>query len=101
MDILSFPFDAKLLNRKKKAVKRELLARPGLVEKRIAVLGGSTTHDVIEMMELFLLDNGIKPVFYESEYARYWEDAMFGNEALDAFNPDVVYVHTSNRNVKT
>ena len=48
--LLIYPFDAKLLMRKKKALKRELLAKPGLVEKRIAVLGGSTTHDIVEIM---------------------------------------------------
>jgi len=100
MNPLSYPFDVKLLNRRKRALRRELLEKPGLVEKRIAVLGGSTTQGVVELMELFLLDNGIRPTFYESEYAQYWEDAMFGNETLDAFRPDVVYVHMSNRNVK-
>ena len=100
IELLAYPLDFKLLLRKKLALKRELLAKSGLVEKRIAVLGGSTTHDIIELLELFLLNNGIKPLFYESEYAQYWEDAMFGNETLDAFNPDVVYVHTSSRNIK-
>lgn len=99
-ELLRWPFDGKILRRKKNAIKRELLARDGLVEKRIAVLGGSTTHDIIEMMELFLLDHGVKPVFYESEYAQFWEDAMFGNEALDAFKPDVVFIHTTNRNIQ-
>ena len=99
-DVLQFPFDAKLLLRKKKSLKRELLESSGLVEKRVAVLGGSTTHDIVEMLELFLLKQGIKPVFYESEYAKFWEDAIFGNEALDAFKPDIVFVHTSNRNIQ-
>ncbi len=100
-NLLTYPFDVKMLMRKKLALKRELSAKNGLVEKRIAVLGGSTTHDIIELLELFLLNNGIKPKFHESEYAQYWEDAMFGNEALDAFAPDIVFVHTSYRNVKT
>ena len=97
---LTYPFDVKLLTRKKRVLKSDFLLKSGLIEKRIAVLGGSTTHDVLEMMELFLLNNGIKPLFYESEYAQYWEDAMFGNEVLEAFNPDIVYVHTSSRNIK-
>lgn len=101
LDTLNYPFDIKTLYRKRMALRRELLARPALIEKRIAVLGGSTTRDVIDMLELFLLAQGIKPSFYESEYAQYWEDAMFGNEALASFAPDVVFVHTSSRNVKT
>ena len=67
--------------------------------KKIAVLGGSTTHDIISALELFLLDQGIEPEFYESEYAQFYQDAMFGNEELDAFRPDVVFIHTSTRNI--
>ncbi|MBO7720827.1 MAG: HAD-IIIC family phosphatase [Kiritimatiellae bacterium] len=99
--LLAYPFDANLIMRKAKALRRDLSASANLIEKRIAVLGGSTTHDVIAMLELFLLDNGIKPVFYESEYNQWWEDGVFGNAELDVFKPDVVYIHTSVRNVKT
>ena len=37
--------------------------------------------------------------FYESEYGRYWQDVMFDNEELAQFRPDVIYIHTSNRNI--
>ena len=99
-EMLKWPFNVKVMNRKKQAIKDELLHIPGLTGKRIAVLGGSTTHDVVGMMELFLLDNGIRPAFYESEYNQWWEDAVFGNPELDAFKPDVVFIHTSVRNVR-
>lgn len=69
------------------------------LKKKIAVLGGSTTHDIIRILELFLLHYGIEPEFYESEYARYWQDAMFENEELQKFAPDMIYIHTSNRNI--
>ena len=64
--LLRWPFDCKALARKRPALRRALLERPGLMERRIAVLGGSTTHDVVAYLELFLLDNGIRPTFYES-----------------------------------
>ncbi len=99
-DLLRYPFDTRLLMRKKMALKRLLLDKNGLVEKRIAILGGSTTHDLIVFMELFLLDNGIKPMFYESEYNQWWEDGVFGNSELDKFMPDVVVIHTSVRNIR-
>ena len=99
-ELSNFPLDAQMLMRKKRTLRRELLARGGFVDKRIAVLGGSTTHDIIEIMELFLLDSGIKPMFYEGEYAQFYEDAMFGNEVLDGFKPDVIFVHTSSRNIQ-
>lgn len=63
------------------------------------MLGGSTTNDVVQILDLFLLNQGIKSEFYESEYALYWEDAVFGNERLDAFKPDIIYIHTTNRNI--
>lgn len=51
------------------------------------------------MLELFLLDAGIVPSFYESEYAQYWQDAMFDNGALQSFKPEIIFIHTSLRNI--
>ncbi len=99
MDELHYPIDSKLLLRKKAKIKKQLLEQEGLIEKRIAVLGGSTTNEVVDQLELFLLDYGIKPEFYQSEYAQYWQDAVFGTEELDAFKPDVIYIHTGWRNI--
>ena len=97
---LEYPFDSEFILKKSKSLKRQLLSDGSRrIKKNIAVLGGSTTHDVIRILELFLLNQGIEPSFYESEYGQYWEDAVFGNEALNAFRPDIVYVHTSNRNI--
>lgn len=98
-ELLEYPFDSQLLLRKRKSIRKELMAGVNLLEKHIAILGGSTTHDVKDMLELFLLNQGIRPVFYESEYAQYWQDAMFPNEELEALKPDVIYIHTSNRNL--
>ena len=98
---LNYPFNPDLLLRKRAVLKRRLLAQEiTWTDKRIAVLGGATTHDVISYMELFLLRCGIRPTFYESEYGKYWEDAMFGNPELDAFSPDIVYLATGTYNIK-
>ena len=97
---IRYPIDPKFLLRKKKSIKRALIARGGQVEKRIAILGGSTTAEIGEMLELFLLDRGIRPIFYESEYNKYYEDVMFCNEALLAFAPDLIFVHTTNVNIR-
>lgn len=97
---LEYPFDPEYILKKSKHIRKELLADgTSRIRKRIAVLGGSTTHDVIRILELFLLNQGIEPVFYESEYGQYWQDAMFGNEELDGFGPDIIYIHTSSRNI--
>ena len=97
--LLQYPFDSQLLLRKRKSIKKELLTSSGLMEKHIAILGGSTTHDIKDMLELFLLDQGILPVFFESEYNQYWQDAMFSNSGLEELKPDVIFIHTSNRNI--
>lgn len=101
MKELEYPFDARYIIKKKKSLKRELLAKEcKYVEKKIAVLGGSTTHDIITILELFLLNTGIKPTFYECEYAQFWEEIMFENKELEEFAPDLIYFHTSNRNIR-
>ena len=100
MQELEYPFDAGSIFRQKRKLKKQLkaaLSNPKQVN--IAVLGGSTTHNLVELMELFLLQYNIEPRFYESEYNAYWQDAIFGNETLDAFHPDFIYIHTSCRNI--
>ena len=99
MKELEYPFDVTYLMKNKKKIKRKLLENNNLLEKNIAILGGSTTCEVKNMLEIFLLNYGIKPIFYESEYNQYYEDAVFGNEELDNFNPDIIYIHTTNRNI--
>lgn len=52
-----------------------------------------------DQLGLFLLQYGIEAEFYQSEYAQYWQDAMFGTPELDEFHPDIIYIHTSWRNL--
>lgn len=93
------PFSRDLLTKRKK-IRRELLESGiSFVDKRIAILGGSTTHDIKDILDLFLLHYGIRCVFYESEYDQYWQEAMFPNPELEAFKPDIIFIHTSNRNI--
>ena len=107
MTELEYPFDSAYLLKKRKSIKRALLEQIAqseksgtkILKKKIAILGGSTTHDIVEMLELFLLNYGIVPTFYESEYAQYWNDVMFDNHELVDFKPDVIFIHTSTRNI--
>lgn len=99
---LQYPFDSEFILKKSKSLKRRLLEEnTPRIKKKIAVLGGSTTHDVVRILELFLLNQGIEPEFYESEYGMYWEDAMFGSKELNDFAPDLIYIHTNIRNLKS
>ncbi len=96
---LNYPFDINNILKKKKAIKRELLQQNNFINKKIAILGGSTTSEIKNILELFLLKEGIKPEFYESEYGKYYEESMFGTPELKDFAPDIVYIHTTNINI--
>ena len=97
---LLYPFDPNYILENKRKIKKALLENSnGFVEKKIAVLGGYTTAAIKQIMELFLLNNGIKASFYESEYNKFYEDAVFDNAELESFDPDLIYVCTSNRNI--
>ena len=97
---LEYPFDSEEILKKSKKLKRKLLEeRSDFLHKKIAVLGGSTTHDIVRVLEVFLLELGIRAAFYESEYAQYWQDVMFDEPELVSFAPDLIFIHTSNRNI--
>lgn len=97
---LCFPFDGDLIMQSKRKLLRLLKENESGVKLRVAVLGGSTTSDIIKVLELFLRDRGIIPEFYESEYAQYWSDAVFGTPELDEFKPELVFIHTTSRNIE-
>ena len=97
---LCFPFDGDLIMQSKRKLLRLLKENENGVKLRVAVLGGSTTSDIIKVLELFLRDRGIIPEFYESEYAQYWSDAVFGTPELDEFKPELVFIHTTSRNIE-
>lgn len=100
MKELEYPFDSKYITKKKKSLRRQLLADGSKrINKKIAILGGSTTNEIMLCLELFLLNQGIEPSFYESEYNMYWQDAMFPPQELLDFSPDIIFIHTSSRNI--
>lgn len=99
---LEYPFDSAGVLRKKRALKKRCLEqRENWLEIRIAVLCGSTVADICDILELFLLNEGIKPQFYQSEFGKYWEDAVFDNPELEHFRPQVIWIHTSTRNINS
>lgn len=65
MEFFDYPLDTKILLRKKNKIRKELLQTDRVwIEKKIAVLGGATTNEVVEQLALFLLNEGIKTEFY-------------------------------------
>jgi FkbH-like protein len=97
--ILSQPFDVAQISAKRKQIRRLLLSRVATVPLRVAVLGGSTTSELVAILDLFLLREGFEAVFYESEYGRFYEEAVVDNQRLKEFKPDVTIVHTTSRNI--
>lgn len=100
MKELLYPFDSRYILKNRKRIRKELLSDGSeRIKKKIAVLGGSTFDEIVNVLDLFLLSNGIEAEFYKSEYNKYWEDAIFGNDELTAFSPDLIYIHTTSRNL--
>src|SRR5580658_2952692 len=87
-----------LVQRKK--LRRQLLACADLKDIRIAVLGGTTTNELVDLLEILLLQSGFRPAFHQSEYGRFYEDAVLEPEIVAAFKPDLVYIHTSSINIR-
>src|SRR5438105_864277 len=95
--IRSLPLEEILRSRKR--LRRQLLENPTLRPLRVAVLGGTTTNELVDLLELLLLSDGFRPTFHQSEYNRFYEDATLDVANLAAFKPDVVYLHTHFLNV--
>jgi len=98
VDLASLSVDELLT--KRKGLRRKLAARENLQPIRIAVLSGSTTNEVVDLLELRLLDAGFAPTFHQSEYGRFYVDAVHDADTLVQFDPHLVYVHTSVRNIQ-
>jgi FkbH-like protein len=96
---LKSPLSAELILRKRIALRKELLKQPELLPCRIAILGGSTTQEIASILDIFLLAQGIRASFYESDYNAFFEEAVFGAPKFREFNPEIVFVHTTWHNV--
>ena len=102
LQALCYPFDSAAILQKRRRLLRALKEQEtGGVPLRIAVLGGSTTNDIVSILELFLRNRGIVPTFWQSEYAQYWNDVMFDPPSLTEFQPELIFIHTSARNVQS
>ena len=97
---LEYPYKSEEIIKKKKAIRKELLdTKKDFINIKVAILTGATIDELKDILDLFLLNQGIKVEFYLSEYNKYYEDAVFENDKLKSFNPDIVYIFTSSRNV--
>ena len=63
------------------------------------MLGGSTTSDIKQLLEIMLLEQGHNVELYESDFNRYEEEILFDNCQLWEFNLDIIYIHTTSKNL--
>ncbi len=76
---LEYPFDSEQILKKSKKMKKQLLSEgSSRIKKKIAVLGGSTTHDIVRILELFLLNHGIEPSFMSLSLANIGKMQFLG-----------------------
>lgn len=95
MQELRYPFDEKKIIRKRRQLRSCLLSqRDSFSPVRIAVLGSSSTELLEELLEIFLLNEGIIPTFYSGTFGKYYEDVVFDNPELERFHPELIYFHT-------
>ena len=97
--MLEYPFDPSYIMQNKRALKKQLVKKEGLLQKRIALLSGTTVGELKNILELFLLDQGIQPEFYVGDYGRWYEDLVFDDGTLANFHPDVIFINTSAHNL--
>lgn len=97
---LNMPFDSIKILRKHKSIKRELLGQKNLIEKKIFVASGTTINEIISILEIFLLNSGIKPIFFEGNYGLFYEELVYPSNDLEAFRPDIIFIHTSIKNLQ-
>lgn len=97
---LVYPFDSLEILRKYKSFKKELINKNDLVDVKIFVASGTTTDELIKILEVFLLNIGINPIILQGDYGLFYEDLAFQNNNLKDFKPDIIYIHTSFKNLK-
>jgi FkbH-like protein len=66
---------------------------------RLAILGGPTTTQLRQLIEIFLAAEGIAAEIYEAEYGLFRQELMNPSPELDAFAPQVILLATSVRDI--
>ncbi|MBI3684534.1 MAG: HAD-IIIC family phosphatase [Acidobacteria bacterium] len=66
---------------------------------RLAVLGGPTTIQLVELLRIFLEGAGVAADIYEAEYGLFRQEVLTPGSGLDRFQPQIVFVATSSRDV--
>ncbi len=66
---------------------------------KLAILGGFTTHQLRDLIDLFLFAAGIEAEIYESDYDIFRQEILDPTSELYRFSPDILYLATHWRNM--
>jgi FkbH-like protein len=66
---------------------------------RLAILGGPTTTQLRQLIEVFLAGEGMAVEVYEADYGLFRQEILTPGSGLDAFGPQVVFLATGARDV--
>jgi FkbH-like protein len=66
---------------------------------RLAILGGPTTTQLRQLIEVFLAAQGIAADIYEADYGLFRQEVFTPDSGLDRFRPQVIFLATSARDV--
>lgn len=61
---------------------------------RIAILGGPTTIQLVQLIEAFLVAEGIASEILETEYGVFRQEILSPGSSLDKFRPQIVFLAT-------
>lgn len=66
---------------------------------RLAILGGPTTIQLRQLIEVFLAGAGLHAEIYEAEYGLFRQEILTPGSGLDAFQPNLIFLATSARDI--
>jgi FkbH-like protein len=66
---------------------------------RLAILGGPTTMQLRQLLEVILASEGISAVIYEAEFGQFRQEILMPGSGLDSFKPDIVFLATGFRDI--
>lgn len=87
---------AQTLNQLYKALPEAVKGRSRI---KLAILGGFTTHQLRDLIEIYLFAAGVSADVYESDYGVFRQEILDPGSALYEFKPNVVFIATHWRNL--
>lgn len=100
MKELQYPFDEKLILRKRNHL-LSVLRQQCVCEReiKIAVLSDSTSELIVQLLELFLLNEGIRAIFFHGSHGAGLQQNRYLPQDLHAFQPEFIYFHVGIRDL--